>query len=128
VPRAELLVLHGGEHLAAQLVGDVRDGGRDLLATVPEHHDEVVGVQRRDGVDRVPEQAATADGVQDLRDGRPHPGALSRGEDDGRGGRRDGFGHGLQLPVSLTARRGSSDVRTSRILRRHSGEPGARAP
>jgi hypothetical protein len=56
---------------------------------VADDHDQVLGFESGRGKHGVMDQAATADGVQDLGDRRPHPGALACGEDD-HGGRSGG--------------------------------------
>jgi hypothetical protein len=77
------------------LVGD--DGSRiDLsdvcsheITSVPDHDGQVLGIDPPSGGDRMAEQRAPPDRVQDLGGGRLHPGALTCGEDydSGRAGR-----------------------------------------
>ena len=102
VAGAELLLLDGDGDGTGQLVAERGDGLPNLVATVAENHDEVLGVQLRHGVHRVAQQAASPDRVEDLGDGRAHPGALARGENE-RGAGPRAVGHADQLPGS-TAR------------------------
>ena len=88
VPGAAPAVLDGGADLPAELGADLLAVGADLLAPVADDDDEVLGGGAGGGVQGVPEQAAPADRVEHLGRGRAHPGALSRGQDDDRGGGR----------------------------------------
>ena len=72
------LVLIGDEAVGVAL-GDV---GSDEVTFVPHDDLEVDGVDASGCRDRMVDQAAPTDGVQDLRHRRLHPGALARGEDD----------------------------------------------
>jgi len=95
VPGAQPLLLHGHGDRAGQLVAERGDGLPHLLAAVPEHHDELLGIELGDCVHRVTEQAASPDRVEDLGYGRAHPGALARGEDDDGGGTSGAHARGL---------------------------------
>jgi len=61
-------------------------------APVPEHYREMHGVQLGHRVDRMSEQAPSPDRVEDLRHGRTHPGALTRGQHE-RGAGPRAVGH-----------------------------------
>jgi len=114
VAGAQPLLLHGDGDRAGQLVAERGDGLLHLLAAVPEHHDEVLGIELGDRVHRVTEQAASPDRVEDLGYGRAHPGALARGEDErGAGPRR--VGHPDQTPWfdGASAERGGREHRTA---------------
>ncbi len=93
VPGAVLGLLHRDERVGGQRE-DVR---LDLLALVADHRDEVFRLERLGGGDDVPDQAATADGVQHLRGLGPHPRpAACREQDHGSGTWGywvGGFGH-----------------------------------
>ena len=84
------VVLVGDDSVRRHLL-DVRV---NLVALVPYDHHEVGGVEAVGSRQCVPEQAASADLVQDLRDGGLHPRALARGEDDDCG--RTGRGHAVR--------------------------------
>ena len=80
--------------------------GAHLVPAVPDHDDEALRAELGRRRQRVPEHAATAQGMQHLRDARSHPRALARGEDDD--GDRARFAHGASL---LGLRAGSSGQR-----------------
>ena len=85
VTGAALLVLHD----CGSLGRDLGQMCLDLVPPVAHDDDEVVGTERSRGNHGVVDQAAAADGVQDLGDRRLHPGPLAGGEDD-HGGRSGG--------------------------------------
>ena len=92
VTGAALLVLHRRTHLG----GDLAEVGDHLVAAVADDDNEMFGVERFGRLDRVADQASSADGVQHLGDRRLHPGALARGEDH-HGGRAGGAHAGALL-------------------------------
>ncbi len=56
--------------------------GADLFPAVASHDDDALRVKLPRRSQRVPEHAATAQGMQHFRDPRFHPGALACGKDD----------------------------------------------
>ena len=80
--RTKLSILYSGQHLGS----DLRQMIGDLVAPMTNHHNEMLGANLRSGSNRVGDQAAPADRVQNLRDVRLHSGALASGENDDGGG------------------------------------------
>jgi len=76
--RARDLILVGDDGAGVD-PGDVR--GHEVTF-VADHDGEVLRVDASCGSYRMAEERAPPDGVQDLGGGRPHPGALTCGEDD----------------------------------------------
>ncbi len=81
-PGARDVVLVGEHHLGVHVLR-VRD---DLLAPVPHDDDHATRLEAAGGAQRVAEEGAAAEPVQDLRCGRAHPGSFTCGEDDDGGG------------------------------------------
>ncbi len=89
--------LHGASGAGhVVLVGDQHAGLErlrvrgDLVTTVANHHREAVGLQGPTRGQRMPEHGSPSQRVQDLGCRGPHPGALTRGEDDDSGGSDSG--------------------------------------
>ena len=85
VAGAELLVLDRDVDGAAQLVGQLGDRGRDAVAVVAEHHDEVLRRHLGHRMQRVRQHAAAGQRVQHLRGVRAHAGTCPGGQDQDRG-------------------------------------------
>ena len=96
----------------------------DPFGLVAQHEHEVLGAGGLRGAQGVPDEGTSTEGVQDLRGGRLHPGALTRGEDDhgdragahargllsgrGRGGRSLSADHGALAAASWLPREDSN--------------------
>ncbi len=81
VPGTALVLLHHGLGVG-RVLRQVLD---DLLAPVPDDDDKALRLQPPRGGEHMPEHAAPAQLVQDLRLTGLHPGALARGENDDGG-------------------------------------------
>src|SRR5207244_174417 len=85
VGRSELLRLGNVRDVGAERLA-VLEVRLDALPTISDDKDEVPHAVLREGLDDVLQEGAIPQGDHDLRDRRregTHPGALSRGEDDG---------------------------------------------
>ncbi len=131
VPGAQALLLHRGPHRPAQLRTQLGQRRAHLVTAVPDHRDQVLGLELGDRVHGVREQAAAADRVQHLRSCGAHPGALTGGQHDGGarspagcgGVRAVGVGHG-PLPVQLLRPgRGTAAAASVRSARRADAAP-----
>ena len=90
VPGAQLLLLHGGD----DVWGDVGQMLLDLLAPVPDDHDDMFRLDLGGRAHRVTEHGMPGELVQQLGPGGLHPLALAGGKDDD-GSHRGRLGDGL---------------------------------
>ena len=91
--------------------------GADLVPAVTGHHDEALRAESGRRRQRVPEHAATAQGMQHLRDARSHPRTLARGEDDDSDRAR--LAHGGKSPRVARRPLRSAEESTRRTASRH---------
>src|SRR5690606_38855080 len=81
VPGAELFFLHHRARRGRDLV----EVGRDQVASVPDDHRQMVRFELLGGRDGMAHEGPSGQFMQNLGDGRPHPGALAGGEDNDGG-------------------------------------------